>query len=62
MSAELNEALRELLRQNIGDYVYDVRERELMGWEGPKVKAWSHACEVVRKHIESVDALKGAEK
>jgi hypothetical protein len=27
----------------LGDYVYDIREREGLGWNGPKVKAWGAA-------------------
>lgn len=29
------------------DLIYNVRERESKGWEGPKVKAWSHGCDVI---------------
>lgn len=28
---------------NFGDRIYDVRERECLGWEGPKVKAYGKA-------------------
>lgn len=28
---------------SLGDLVYDVREREGLGWDGPAVKAWSDA-------------------
>lgn len=28
---------------NLGDLVYQVRDRELQGWEGPAVIAWSNA-------------------
>jgi len=29
---------------HLGDYVYDIREREGLGWQGPKVTAWGAAC------------------
>jgi hypothetical protein len=29
--------------QHLGDYVYDIREREGLGWDGPKVAAWGGA-------------------
>lgn len=28
---------------SLADRVYDVREREGLGWDGPSVKAWSDA-------------------
>jgi hypothetical protein len=39
-------ALKALLSSkhvSLGDLVYQVREREGLGWEGPAVKAWSDA-------------------
>jgi hypothetical protein len=29
---------------HLGDLVYEVRENEGQGWDGPKVKAWGEAC------------------
>ena len=29
---------------DLGDYVYDIREREGLGWDGPEVTTWSNAC------------------
>lgn len=46
MSAEALAVLRELLSNphiDLGDLVYEVREREGLGWEGPSVKAWGSA-------------------
>lgn len=43
---QLEETLRALTTNphlNLGDLVYQVRERELLGWDGPAVKAWSDA-------------------
>ena len=44
----MNEALQVLHDlneiRNLGDFIYDIREREGLGWEGPKVQAWSDAC------------------
>jgi hypothetical protein len=54
-----DEALRVLydLSQvmELGDLVYDIREREGQGWEGPKVQAWSNACERMRKLLEGYE-------
>jgi hypothetical protein len=30
---------------NLGDFVYDVRDREGKGWDGPRVVAWGNASE-----------------
>ncbi len=43
---ELLEALIALTTNkhlSLGDLVYHIRDRELEGWEGPSVKAWSDA-------------------
>lgn len=48
--AELADALRVLVAENIGDNVYDIRERELKGWEGPRVTAFSNAVTVIEKY------------
>jgi len=38
-------ALQELMgARNLGDYIYDIREREGQGWEGPKVRQWNNGC------------------
>lgn len=37
---------------NLGDRVYDVREREGLGWEGPSVKAWSDAVSDAREILK----------
>lgn len=29
---------------NLGDIVYEIREKELKGWDGPLVTKWSDAC------------------
>lgn len=39
----------------LGDCIYDVREREGEGWEGPRVKAWGEAVH------EAEAAIKAAE-
>lgn len=44
--------------QCLEDRVYDVREREGLGWEGPSVKAWGEAASEGRK---LVDALQSGE-
>lgn len=52
---ELRDALRALAANphlNLGDLVYDVREREGLGWDGPSVKAWSDAVARAEKILE----------
>jgi len=39
----------------LGDMVYDIREREAEGWEGPKVKQWGHACEQMQKQFKQAE-------
>lgn len=40
------QVLRDLFESgNPADYVYQVREQEGQGWEGPKVRRWMKACE-----------------
>jgi len=42
---------------SLGDLVYTMRERELQGWEGPAVIAWSnavtHATDVLKRAREA---------
>ena len=33
---------------NLSEAIYDVRDRELKGWEGPKTKAYSEAISKLR--------------
>lgn len=33
---------------NLSDMIYDVRDRELKGWEGPKTKAYGEAISKLR--------------
>jgi hypothetical protein len=37
-------ALSKCAHFSLEDCVYDVRERECLGWDGPAVKAFSDAC------------------
>jgi hypothetical protein len=36
---------------NLGDLVYQVREREGSGWDGPEVKKWSDAVQAFNAAI-----------
>jgi len=47
---------------NLGDLIYQVREREGMGWDGDAVKAWSDACDKVDAAIAKAEQSKGASK
>lgn len=39
----IRKALNTFLSESIGDKVYDIREREGKGWDGPRVTAWGEA-------------------
>lgn len=38
----------------LSDLIYDVREREGQGWDGPHVKQWSDAVEKVKNVLQSL--------
>jgi hypothetical protein len=40
---------------DLGDLVYTVRERELQGWDGPAVTAWSDAVLAVQQLLKDAD-------
>lgn len=47
--AAAREAARVLVEEhNLGDFVYNVRERELKGWNGPKVMSFANAVATLR--------------
>jgi hypothetical protein len=48
---ELLAALRAIVAENPGDFVYTIRDNELLGWEGPRVKAWSDAVQVIERYV-----------
>lgn len=48
---DLRWAIQALLDNHVGDYVYDIRERELKGWAGPRVTAWGKACAILREYM-----------
>lgn len=57
--AEVIDILRGLLRNpsmNLGDRVYDVREREGLGWDGPNVKAWGAAVTKAESTLLNLEA------
>lgn len=56
LSPELLAALRTLDEESIGDFVYTIREREGLGWDGPRVVAWSHAAQTIKKVVAEVNA------
>lgn len=46
---EALQVLRKLFEvTDLGDYIYDVREREGMGWDGPKVTQWGQAVQAAK--------------
>ncbi len=38
---------------DLGDIIYDVREREGQGWDGPRVKTWGDLHERMIKLLEN---------
>jgi len=51
----LLEALKSLMTHehvDLGGLVYEIREREGLGWDGPSVKAWSDAVTEAREAIK----------
>lgn len=45
--------LRDLFEvRSLGDYVYDIRERECENWDGPLVTKWGDACARAQKLLE----------
>ena len=38
---------------NLGDQIYNVRESEGEGWDGPHVKAWSDAVTAAQKILQA---------
>lgn len=58
---DLKAAILILHEQGVGDYVYTVRDRELKGWEGPKVLAWSAASATIGRYAKAIGAHLGEE-
>lgn len=51
-------ALRVLVKENVGDFVYAMRERVLddpdwrgVSWDHPRVKAWSDASSIIVDYV-----------
>lgn len=53
--------LRVFQSEHLGDSVYDVKEREGLGWDGPRVKAWSDACRDMDALLEELPAPAAAD-
>jgi len=51
----LLEALTLLCQESLEDWIYDIREREGLGWNGPRVKAWGQACVKARVTLKSAE-------
>ena len=57
----LDEALRVLMRESLGDFIYTIRERVLEDgtfkgstWDHPRVRAWGEACKAIGRHVASL--------
>jgi hypothetical protein len=55
--SELAKALGVLMSENIGDMTYQVRERELKGWEGPRVVRFGEACTVIARYAAPAEQI-----
>ncbi len=56
---EMYQALKALMSNphlDLMDLVYLVRERELLGWDGPAVTAWGAAVQAARDVVAKVDS------
>lgn len=42
-------AVLKLVEESLGDFVYHIRESELMGWDGPRVVNWGEASVLAEK-------------
>lgn len=49
---DLREALQALDDLGAEDTIYDLREREGKGWDGPQVTAFADAWETIHKYLE----------
>lgn len=63
MTPELLAALKTLLRENLGDWIYDVRSRtaddgdfEGNSWDHPRVKAFSDAVIIIARAVSDAEA------
>lgn len=36
---------------DLGDFIYNIRDREAKGWDGPLVQKWSDACRLAREAL-----------
>ena len=48
----LKDALQVLLDEYFSDWVYDIREREGKGWDGPRVIAYGEACSAIENYMK----------
>ena len=37
---------------SLGDFIYDIREREGLGWDGPKTKSWGMGCVLIKQAMK----------
>lgn len=50
---DLRDACKTLERESFGDFIYEIREREGRNWDGPRVKAFSAAVDILRRYANS---------
>ena len=58
LEKELIDALRQLFANaniDLGELVYQVREREGLGWDSPSVKHWSDAVATAKALLKRID-------
>ena len=53
---DLAKAILALDAESVGDFIYHIRDRELLGWDGPRVTAWSDACATIYKYAKEIKA------
>jgi hypothetical protein len=66
---KLLEACAVLVENNVGDFVYEIRERcdqdipeGVSTWEAPRVKAWGHAAMVLEEMVKKYRAHESTDR
>jgi len=51
---DLMRAIRDLIeKHHIEDYVYDIRDREMEGWDGPRVTSFAEDTRILKAAIKA---------
>lgn len=56
MPRNIIDTLRDLLSFAPGDRIYDVREREGLGWDGPRVKLYAQVIREIEEFTNETES------